>query len=250
MDRINDDCLGRRLADLNKDSIERLYGSWTENGKKKPMGHGLVTMLRMLLAFGATELEDSECVRLSVVLRNMRFRPAKPRNEPMTEEQAVAIIRKSNEIGRRSIALAQALQFNCGLHQKDVIGEWVPLDDPEDSKIVVGTEKWVRGIQWSDIDDNLILRHITSSDRKKIEINLRDAPMVMAELDKIGERPKDGAIIIDEDTGKPYPAWKFRRLWRRFATFVGVPKGVWNMDSRSGGKSKKARATEASVALH
>ena len=38
----------------------------------------------------------------------------------------MAIVEKAHEMRRDSIALAQAIQFETGLSQKDVIGEWVP----------------------------------------------------------------------------------------------------------------------------
>jgi hypothetical protein len=38
-------------------------------------------------------------------------------------------------MGWHSIALAQAIQFDCALRQKDVIGEWVPESEPGEPKL-------------------------------------------------------------------------------------------------------------------
>jgi hypothetical protein len=84
---------------------------------------------------------------------------------------------------RHSMALAQAFQFDGTMRQKDIIGEWVPLDEPGPlSDVISGNEKWVRGIRFEEIDQNLILRHVTSKRDKLLTIDLKQCPMVMKEL--------------------------------------------------------------------
>jgi hypothetical protein len=238
LERIERDCGPEELAQIDEQRVRDLYEQWTKGGKHEATGYARLTMLRMIVAFGVTKLKDSECSRLSVIIRYLGKSPPKGRAarnlEPMTEDYAKRVIRKCLEIGRNSMALAQALQFECELYQKDVLGELVPLNDPEPSDVILGEEKWVRGIRWNQIDSNLILRHTRSLDSKEVEIDLKKHPLVMAELNKMMPLPRNSdPVIIDEDTRKPYLAWKFRRLWRTFATRVGVPKGVFNMDSRS-----------------
>ena len=63
--------------------------------------------------------------------------------------------------------------------------------------------KWLRGIRWSEIDDNLILRHVTSKRQKEIEVDLKLAPMVMEELALLGERQKSGPLIVNQATELP-----------------------------------------------
>jgi hypothetical protein len=213
---------------------------------KITMAHALIGMLRTLAGFGATILEDDECERLSSVLHRMRFPVGKPRTERMTADQAIAIRRVAHEMGRPSIALAQALQFDLMLRQKDVIGEWVPVSEPGISAVAYGAEKWLRGLRWEEIDQALILRHTTSKRLKEIEVDLKLAPMVMEELSILGGRKASGPVIVCERTDLPWEASKFRDAWRTIATKAGVPKTIRNMDSRAGAITE---ATEAGAEL-
>jgi hypothetical protein len=141
----------------------------------------------------------------------------------------------AHKIGLPSIALAQAIQFECSLAQKDVIGEWVPIKEPGTSDVTDGNMKWLRGLRWSAIDQNLILRHTTSRGQNDIEVDLRDAPMVMEEFARFsGKLPKSGPIIIEKGTGRPYRAHQFRRHWREVADAAKIPITIKNMDSRAG----------------
>jgi hypothetical protein len=236
-------CGDEKLTDFKAQRIEQLYNEWAKRGTS--MAHGLVTMLRILFGFGATKLEDSECVGLSVVLHKMHFKTARRRTEGMTAEHANKIRAIAWKVGQPSIALAQAFQFDCQLRQRDVIGEWVPNSEPGVSDVTYGNEKWLRGLRWSEINENRILRHVMSSGQKEIEIDLKLAPMVMEELAKTQRR--DGPVIISENTGRPYTAHEFRRYWRIIADQAEVPKGVFNMDSRSGPKSRAVQGETESA---
>jgi len=173
----------QKLAEWKAVEINRVYEDWAERGNVST-GHATVTILRILINFGAAILEDSECQRLSGVFHSMHFSPGKPRDEQrLTGDQAMAIIHKAHEMGRHSIALAQAFQFDCGLSQRDVIGEWVPTGEAGVSEITHGNQKWLRGLRWSEIDKDLVLRHIGSRDENLMEIPLSKAPMVMAEFE-------------------------------------------------------------------
>ena len=76
------------------------------------------------------------------------------------------IIKKAHEESMSSVALAQAFQFDCQLRQKDVIGEWVPIDEAGVSDVIDGDEKWLRGIRWEEIDLSMVLRHRASQGRQ------------------------------------------------------------------------------------
>jgi hypothetical protein len=234
------------VANIKGRTILRWHEEWSAGGRVA-MAHALVGMLRTIVNFGVTILESEECERLSGVMSKMRFAMAKPRSEALTADMAIAIREKAHEMGWPSVALAQALQFELMLRQKDVLGEWVPISEPGMSDIVnkMGA-KWLRGLRWEEIDANMILRHVTSKRGKPIEVNLRNAPMVMEELGRFKELPKSGPVVVYEKSGQPWSPFYFRQIWRKIATDAGVPKSVRNMDSRAGAITE---ATDAGADL-
>lgn len=219
---------------------------WSDDGKKLPTGHLFVGQMRTLFTFGKTILEDAECTRISSIMSDMRFPMSKARTERLTAAQANAIRKIAHEQGWHSIALAQAFQFECTLRQKDVIGEWIPMDEPGLSDVKGPKGKWLRGLRWEEIDENLVLRHTTSKKNKLIVVDLKLAPMVLEELKRLGERGTNGPIIVCEFNGQPYVAADYRRRWRDIANAAGLPKTVWSMDTRSGAISE---ATDAGAEL-
>lgn len=226
------------LRDIRARELISWHGKWTEDSGVS-MAHALVGMMRTLFGFGATYLESEECERLSGVLHRMRFKMARPRNECLTAAHAIAIRSMAHECGTHSIAIAQAFQFDCTFRQKDVIGEWVPIAEPGPPTDVLALgKKWLRGLRWEEIDENLVLRHTTSKRQKDIVIDLRLAPMVMEELARLGERPTKGPIVISEFTGRAWVATQFRRRWRKIASLAGVPTTIRNMDTRAGAISE------------
>lgn len=246
------------IADIKARDLLRWHDEWSDGGKKVTIAHSFITMLRILSNFGATIMEDAECDRLATVLHRMKFKQGKPRNSALSAEQAAAIRAEAHRRGYHGIALAQAFQFDCMLRQKDVIGELVPFSEPgPPSAVLLGNEKWMRGITWKEIDVNLVLHHITSKRNKLIDIPLREAPMVMAELRRFAKvgpgielsrdmLPADGPIVINNKRGGVWSDQNFRRQWRIIATAAGVPKDVFNMDSRAGAISE---ATDAGADL-
>jgi hypothetical protein len=248
---VANDCGTLMVRDLKARDILRLHEQWSAGGKVT-MGHGMIGMLRIVTNFGATFLDNEDCRKLAGILK-MRFKMAKPRTERLTADQAMAVIARAHKKRQHSIALAQAFQYEGFLRQKDVIGEWVPLDEPVEGIVSHGEWKWLRGILWSEIDAKWHLRHVTSKRDKPIDIDLTLAPMVVAELRRLaglkGEEvltrdmlPAVGPIVICERTGLPYRSADFRGRWRILANACGIPKNVRNMDSRAG------RISEASDA--
>lgn len=227
------------------------HRQWADKGTS--IAHAKMGMLRTLFNFGAVYLESDECARLSGIMHGMRFKMAKPRTERLTAEQATAIRQLARRSGLRSIAWAQAFQFDCTFRQKDVIGEWVPIAEPGVSDVTDGgTKKWLRGIRWEEIDQHMVLRHTTSKRQKDIEIDLTLAPMVVEELTKdFGAfdrslMPASGPIIVYEVTLRPYLGDRFRINWRKLATQCKIPKSIRNMDTRAGAISE---ATDAGASL-
>jgi hypothetical protein len=208
---------------------------WAKGGKIA-MANELMARLRALFRFGFTMLEDRECYRLLKILKETRFRGLGPRLVQMTAEHVRAIRTAARHFGWDSIGLAQALQFELLLSQKDVIGEWVPTSEPGESDIVWREQKWLRGLRWSNIDKNLILRHAVGSSGRPIEVDLRTAPMVLEELKAYSDllrsiRKTSLPIVLCEITAMPWSTAEFRRKWRLVARRAGVPDIVKNRDS-------------------
>jgi hypothetical protein len=251
------------LSDIKARVLLAWHKEWSVDGKRLATGSAFIGQLRALFSFGATLLEDPDCERLCGVMHKMRFPGTKPRGLSVSFEQAAAVIRKAHDhFGWHSIALGQAFQFECTFRQKDVIGEIVPLSEPGVSAVTLRNQKWLRGIVWQEIDENLILRHVTSKKQKPAEVDLRLAPLVLAELqlltgsdplimvNEITKRvtvnrhllPASGPVVICDTNGLPWTGNEYRRKWRKVARACGIPDNVWNMDSRSGAISEAIQA--------
>jgi hypothetical protein len=254
--RIEADLGAREVAEVRTRDITLTHQLWSLRGVH--MAHALIGMLRTLCNYGGTILEDDACITLAGRMGAMRFKMGKPRQIRITADQVVAVRAMAHDMGYHAIALAQAFQFDLMLRQRDVIGEWIPETEPGESDVRDGNGwKWLRGIRWSEIDDKLILRHVTSKRQKEIEVDLTLAPMVMAELRFehliVAPSPETrhrirsgGPIIVQPETGLPYSGHEFRRLWRLVARAAGVPDNTFNMDSRAGAISE---ATDAGASL-
>ena len=241
--RVERDHGDERVADLRGRDMLRWHEDWTASGVS--MAHSLMGMVRTILGFGMTLLECGECARMCAVLSKQKFAMGRSRNVHLTAAMADAIRAEAHSRGFPSIALAQALQFEGMLRQKDVIGEWVPLNEPGTSIEIVDGKKWLRGVQWSEIE-GMVLRHVTSKRQKLVEIDLNNAGMVRAELARLGALPTKGPMIVCESTGKPWTGHYFRETWRKIARAAGVPDNVRNMDTRSGAITE---ATDAGAQL-
>lgn len=250
------------LSEIKARVLLAWHKDWSHDGKKLATGSAFIGQLRALFSFGATLIEDPNCERLCGVMHKMRFPGTKAREVSLTAEQAISIRETAHaDFGWHSIALAQAFQFEGTMRQKDVIGEYVPISEPGVSAIIHRDRKWLRGIVWQEIDENLILRHVTSKKQKLAVIDLKLAPMVMEELQRLVEEPlvmvdevtkrvtvnrhllpASGPIAKCETNGLPWFATEFRRKWRKIARKAGVPDDVWSMDSRSGAISEAIQA--------
>jgi hypothetical protein len=234
--RISEEYGNHQLQSIKARTLLTWHKTWSSGGKIA-IAHALMARLRALFSFGYAMLEDRECQRLLVTLKEIRFQGLGPRFVQMTAEH-VRVIRTTarDHFGWYSIALAQALQFELLLSQKDVIGEWVPLEEPGESDVTWRGQKWLRGLRWSNIDKNLILRHGVGSSARPIEVDLRTAPMVLQELRPYSQDMRSlvrggGPIVLNDITGMPWSTAEFRRKWRLVAKKAGVPDIVKNRDS-------------------
>lgn len=238
--------------------------------------HGLMTVVRIVIAFGKLNTLP-DCARLAEVLSGMDFQAPRQRTVFLTLSQVEAFIAEAHRWRKPSLALAQALMFETSLRQKDVIGEWVPIAEPGASDIHWHGKKWIMGVRWSDIDENLILSKITSKSMrgqhgvktrtgKLEEFDLKAYPLVMRELfgsevprrtlgsrtqsmaqsdvsrDECPVRPSPGTpLIINEHTQRPWGK-NYPKMWRKIADAAGLPKTVCNKDSRASGVTEGRKA--------
>lgn len=239
-----------RLADINIETIHRWYNDacYPEGrGRNKPArvrkAHGIISILRRTVSYGvACELPD--CVRLHAILSNMRFKMPPKRTSALMAHHVEMFIDKAVAQNRFSLALGTALQFELGMRQRDVIGEWEPLEgEAPQSAYVLNRRQWVNGLQWTNISPDMVLTKKTTKTGQVVTHDLTLCPMSMALIETIPpERRAFGPIIIDELHNRPYAEHAYQRHWRVVADMAGLPRSVWNMDARSGA------ATEASDA--
>lgn len=251
--RVNVDGVLRRIAQrqgsapldtIKHRTLVEWHKAWSQNGKHLPMAHSMMASLRTIVGFGLVFLEDRDCLFLRSVLREMKFPQGPARSQILIVDQIDALRAQAHKEGCPSIALAQAIQFEGTFRQKDIIGEWVPYDEPGLSEVTSARYgKWDRGVRWHEIDDNLVLTHVTSKKQKKVTVDLKLAPMVIEELQamycELGEPltrarlPASGPVIVDEESGRPYLTHKFRRRWRELARAVGIPDDSQQRDTRA-----------------
>lgn len=225
----------RTLAGIKAVDFTRWFKAAKESvegdgGARK--AYGVIKRLRALVSFGIIA-EVQACYRLKAILSEMRFEQPPRRETAMTYEMAAAIIEKAHEMGRPSIALAQALQFETGMRQTDVIGQWLASDQGGASPYQIGRRRW-SGLVWQLISPDLTLTMKTSKTGSTVGHDLAAMPLVKAEIDRIPKERRIGAVIVNENTGLPYIALTFSRNWREIADAAGIPRSVWNRDSRAG----------------
>lgn len=229
----------RRLEKVTGLDIRRWYQNFKEpaaDGKPERVrrAYKAMQLLRIVIGFGVV-LNITECFRLKTVLEEMRFTVPKARTDALTFEQAQAICSKALEMDLPSIAVAQAFQFELTLRQIDVIGRWEKIDDPKSGGIVDRGQRWRDGLLWSDIDESGLLTKFTSKTGQEAEHDTTAYPFLRSMIDLVPQEKRFGPIIRCEATGLPYRYRHFADVWRDVATKAGVPKNVWNRDSRAGG---------------
>jgi len=236
---ILDRAIGSRRVDLvTSDDVMRWYFGFrqpaTEGGPERlRRAHGCMKMLRIVVSYGKGRRYEG-CKDLREILSEMQFELPPSRDEAVTFEQAKAVVEHALEIGRPSIALAQALQFECSLRQVDAIGYWEPAGN-ETSGIVDRGLRWSGGVTWQDVSPDLTLKKRTTKNAARGEWDLTKLPLVMLVLSAIPPERRVGPMVINEATALPYVKGRFPKDWRKIARAVGIPDHVHNRDSRAGG---------------
>jgi hypothetical protein len=233
----------RALAVLRISDFRRWYD---EAAKPKVDGgrprvrkaHGIISMFRRLFSYGISA-ELPECARLVAILAPARFKQPGHRRVKLELEHVQVFVGKAIELGRLSLALGTALQFETTLRQRDVIGEWEPIPaGAERSGIVLGPRRWANGLTWTDVSDDLTITKETTKTGAVVAHDLKLCPISLSVLSRVPNASRVGPLIIDENTGRPYAEHAYAREWRVVARAAGVPDQVWNMDARAGGISE------------
>jgi hypothetical protein len=242
-----------RVSSLTGPDLRRWYNRFAEpkeGAAGNPIGQrrvrraqSAITTFRRCVSFGV-ELKHRGCADVATILSNMRFAGPAARERVLTLAHARSIIATAHEMGRPSIALAQAIAFDLTLRQRDIIGEWTPDADPIRGGVVDRGRRWDQGLVWSHMDAAGVLRKPTSKSngRKVLEFNLSLFPLVSAEISRVPSDRRVGPMVVNEMTGLPYKARKFSEVWRTIATRADVPADVWQMDSRAGGLTETTDA--------
>jgi integrase len=199
-----------------------------------PRARMMLAVVKAAISFGII-CKYKGCSDFKTILSELEFPVPDAREHAPTAEQIIAARKAAHAAGRPRRALVYALQFETTLRQQDIVGQWVPMWDPRPSTIHFKGKKWI-GIQWSQIDEAMILRKVEPSKthkttKVKVAFDLAACPMVMEELQ--GIIPADGPIIIDERTGRPYR--KFSPYWRADFKAAGLPPEIWGRDLRASG---------------
>lgn len=239
-----------KLTAINIETLHRWYNDACYpmgKGVNKPVhirkAHGVISMMRRVVSYGVAA-ELPECARLHAILSNMRFKAPPKRNTTLSVDHVVDFIDAAITQGRFSLALGTALQFELAMRQRDVIGEWEPVEDAQYiSHYVINRRQWVNGLTWDLINKDWILTKPTTKTGQVVTHDLTLCPMSKQLIEQIPlEKRSFGPVIIDELHNRPYAEHAYQRHWREVANTANIPKNVWNMDARSGA------ATEASDA--
>lgn len=230
----------RQIPALRGEDFRRWYREWGKGGLTR-RAHGAIRKLRSVLSYGV-EQKLRGCSQAREILSLIRFATPEPRRVKMEYEHARSICLKAIELGRPSIAITQAIQWDTALRRIHVIGEWLPVQEGDTGGIIRGKTKW-RGLTASDVSgDNVLTVPVTSKGKAATRHDLTACPLVMEVL-KVASLPSVGPLIVSEKTGLPYRENYYAQDWREIAKAAGVPVDVWSMDSRAGAISEAEEAT-------
>lgn len=239
--RLIRDTVGKRaIPNLKGDDFRRWYREWGKGGKIR-RAHGAIRKLRSVLSYG-TEQRLGGCGQAREILSLIRFEMPASRTVKMEYAHAKAICDKALEMGRPSIALTQAIQWDTALRRIHVIGEWLPVEDGDEGGIVRGKTKW-RGPTAADVSADMIFTPPFSSQKKRATSHDLSACRLVQHVLKASILPKMGPLIVSEDTGLPWRDNYYAYAWREIATAAGVPPSVRSMDTRAGAISEAEEAT-------
>jgi integrase len=245
---IKDTIGARRLDRLSPKHFRKYHKLWRkaaeEGGEERVRrAYGCIQMIRAILSYGI-EADLPDCERLRKGLSQMRFSKNSPREETMSFTQAEALVDECLKQGDVYMALTQALQYETFLRQGDILGSWreePPTYELKLGEVRRGPKVWAgMTIDKIQLADNLVVR--TSKTAQPVVHALDKCELVVRCVRHLG-RGNPFAPVAARPNGKPWADRQaFSKAWRLYATAVGIPKSVWNMDTRASGITEAAAA--------
>jgi hypothetical protein len=151
--------------------------------------------------------------------------------------------------GLKNLALAQAIQFECFLRQKDVIGAWleVAADYTAQPGVIVLRGKVWRGMTMDMITLDADLRIRTSKTGQPVVHTTSACQLVVLALAAFEPDEWKGPVACRPD-GTPFPdRQSYAKAWRKIAKAVGISDEAQNMDNRASAVSEAAEAGVATA---
>jgi hypothetical protein len=217
--------------------------------------HDGIAMLRTVLRFMAA-LRKKDCHQLVEELKLVTFERRGSRELEMTYAMARDFIRTAGELGAkgaipadraRYLAIGVASQFEFGVRQLDIIGDYHPMvpapklraDIPQ---IRIGTKIWAGYYTWENIPGwRWRTRTSKSKYKSPAEFDLTKYDLLMPLLEAVPHDERKGPIVKGEG-GLPILRAQYSRWFRRIADAAGIPKEVWNRDARPGAATEAENA--------
>jgi len=108
--------------------------------------HHIISLFLRMFTYGLAK-ELQECARLAAC--SMQQDLSSPRHgKPNWSCITLRFSPRQQVLKPYSLALGTALQFETTLGQRDVIGEWEPINEGETTWIILGKRRWMK---WSDV---------------------------------------------------------------------------------------------------
>lgn len=242
----------RRIDAINGLDFKRWHKIWSDEGKHLAKSKMCRAIIRSVLSFGIQARAEGAKDLLDILVKTNEDLPGpRARTASLTADQVITMRKEAHKRGRPSSALAYAIVYESLLRLWDVIGQWTPINKSGVSDVIdeKRQEKWI-GLRWDDIDSNMVLSYQPSKTEdttgKIIKYPLKNAPMVLEELEHWPVNQRIGPVIVNEFTHLPYRENTFRDGWSRDRKEAGVPARVWARDLRASGVTE-GRAGGVSV---
>jgi hypothetical protein len=174
----------------------------------------------------------------------MTFEKNPPREEIMSFQQAEAIVDVCLKADDVSMALTQAVAFDCMFRQGDIRGDWrevAPSYELLPGEVRRGAKVW-SGMTIDQLQPDGVLSVRTSKTGQPVAHAIGKCTLVMRCLERL-DRSNPLAPVAARPDGKPWAdRQSFSKAWRKYATAAGLPKNVWNMDNRASAITEAAAA--------